>query len=149
MRRMVQWVVKMASLLFTKIRARRRNVNGTSLSARLTAQTAESSAAVTPPVLKEQTLKSPVVPLAGGREQYDTLFDTIMKDIGGRKRRMFRHRAKPVGFTGPNVLFDAEKNIRVGARIIRSDGRVYKICGVKKAPRHRVESAPLAAGGGR
>ena len=79
----------------------------------------------------------------------DKLHEAILDEMDRQKRRAFQYRARPLGFAGSDIRFASSHELRVGARIIRDDGRVYEVCGAKKAKKRRVVLAPWSQGGGR
>jgi hypothetical protein len=78
----------------------------------------------------------PKVPRTAGAAALDNrssrLVGAILQDVTHRRERRYHYRAKPVGFKGADVLFDAATKFHRGTRVVRSDGRVYEIFHVKK-----------------
>jgi len=113
MKRLAQWIMSMCEHLFNVCK----HANGEKI-AEPCKDTAERAA-------------NKMADSAGNAE-LGKLFESIVNDIAQHKSRRFHYRARPVGFKGSDVLFDAEKKFHRGMRIVRSDGRVYEIYKVTK-----------------
>ncbi len=67
-------------------------------------------------------------------------FDQMLKDCGLIEKPVYQMLVQPVGFSGSPVAIEVTRKYAVGTRITRADGRLYRICRIRRTRKTRVES---------
>jgi len=97
-----------------------------------------------PPTATQNPVEGAGAPAAGvtiSNEDANKLFYEAMKSSRLHEHQiLFRISARPIGFSGSNVVCDVTRKYRIGTRIIRSDGRLYEVFKVKRTKRTRIEA---------